>query len=137
MEKVDLALKVQEMFASGKIDFSFLDEAFSRASKYFSGTSPGKINRYDNGVKSVSIEGLTDGISPTFGYLPEGDFEFNTGKNQETMHYLLGDLSWCVKGEGLVVPEQYDILVIPAGKELVLNVKSPSLYLCDYLKQLD
>ena len=78
--------KVKEMFLSREIDFQLLAETFPDIADYFRGTNPGKINRYDNGVMSIVIEGQGKESPSTFGYLPVGDFVFNVGGNQETMH---------------------------------------------------
>ncbi len=125
---------VKQMFSDESMDFKALAEAFPGLKGYFEGTNPGKINRYDNGVMSVVIEGQGKDQSSTFGYLPAGEFVFNVGGNQETMHFLHGEIAWGV-GTGNIVPEQYDTLVIPAGRDLVLTVKKPTLYICDYVKQ--
>lgn len=37
----------------------------------------------------------------TFGYLPVGSFVFNVGGNQETMHFLQGEVEW---GYGSIPP---------------------------------
>ncbi|MCK4758102.1 MAG: DUF1255 family protein [Thermoplasmata archaeon] len=126
--------KVREMFLSREMDFQILAETFPGLRDYFTGTQPGKMNEYDNGVMSVVIEGQGKETPSTFGYLPVGEFVFNVGGNRETMHFLFGEIAWGV-GTGDIVPEQYDELVIPAGKDLILNVKKPTLYVCDYLKQ--
>lgn len=126
--------KVREMFLSRSIDFQMLADTFPGIADYFRGTQPGKINEYENGVMSVVIEGQGKHTPSTFGYLLVGEFLFNVGGNQETMHFLFGEIVWGV-GKGDIVPEQYDTLVIPAGKDLILNVKKPTLYVCDYLKQ--
>ena len=126
--------KVKEMFLSRDIDFQVLAETFPGIADYFKGTKPGKINEYDNGVMSAVIEGQGKETPSTFGYLPVGEFIFNVGGNQETMHFLHGEIAWGV-GTGNIVPEQYDELVIPAGKDLILNVSKPTLYICDYVKQ--
>jgi len=126
--------KVKEMFLSRKMDFQVLAETFPGLADYFRNTQPGKINEYDNGVMSVVIEGQVKEIPSTFGYLPVGEFVFNVGGNQETMHFLHGDIVWGA-GIGDIVPEQYDELVIPAGEDLILNVKKPALYICDYVRQ--
>ncbi len=126
--------KIKDMFLRRKMDFQILVESFPGIADYFKGTRPGKMNEYDNGVMSVAIEGQGKEIPSTFGYLPVGDFIFNVGGNRETMHFLQGDIAWGVD-KGDIVPEQYDELVIPAGKDLILNVKKPTLYICDYVKQ--
>ncbi len=126
--------KVKEMFLSRNIDFQVLAETFPGIADYFRGTQPGKMNEYDNGVMSVVIEGQGKPSPSTFGYLPVGEFVFNVGGNQETMHFLHGEIAWGV-GKGDIVPAQYDTLLIPAGKDLILNVKKPTLYVCDYVKQ--
>ena len=126
--------KVNDMFQRREIDFHVLANKFPGIANYFKGTKPGKINEYDNGVMSTVIEGQGKESPSTFGYLPVGEFVFNVGGNQETMHFLYGDIAWGV-GKGDIAPAQYDELVIPAGKDLVLNVKKPTLYICDYLKQ--
>ena len=131
---MNMDVKVKEMFESESIDFNALSMAFPGIKEYFDGTNPGKINRYDNGVMSTVIEGQGKDSPSTFGYLPVGEFVFNVGKNQETMHFLHGEIAWGV-GEGNINQSQYDTLIIPAGQDLVLNVKNPTLYVCDYLKQ--
>ena len=128
-------LKVKEMFLSRDIDFQLLAETFPDIADYFRGTQPGNINRYDNGVMSVVIEGQGKKSPSTFGYLPVGEFVFNVGGNQETMHFLHGEIDWGFGKNPTVRPGQYDILLIPAGEDLILNVKRPTLYVCDYLKQ--
>lgn len=127
-------VKVKEMFNSKSIDFGTLAEAFPGIKEYFMDTNPGNVNRYDNGVMSTVIEGQGKETPSTFGYLPVGEFVFNVGGNQETMHFLHGEIAWGV-GTGNISPSQYDTLVIPAGQDLILNVKKPTLYICDYLKQ--
>ena len=129
-----LVSKVKEMFDKGEIDFKEIGNEFPKLGTHFDKARPGKINRYDNGVMSVVMNGFNKQIPSTFGYLPEGDFDFNTGTNQETMYFLMGDLSWSVKGENFVTPKRYDELVIPVGKDLILSVRDPSLYICDYSK---
>ena len=126
--------KVKQMFEADTIDFKLLAEAFPGIAEYFQGTTPGEINRYDVGVMSVKIEGQGKETASTFGYLPVGEFVFNVGGNKETMHFLHGEIAWGVS-VGDIVPSQYDELVIPAGEDLVLNVKKPTLYICDYVKQ--
>ena len=126
---------VKQMFSDESIDFNALAEAFPGLKEYFEGTNPGKINRYDNGVMSVVIEGQGKESPSTFGYLPVGEFVFNVGGNQETMHFLFGEIDWGYGSNPTVRPNQYDILLIPAGEDLILNVKKPTLYVCDYLKQ--
>ncbi len=126
--------KVYDMFTRREIDFRALANTFPGIADYFRSTQPGKINEYDNGVMSTVIEGQDKPSPSTFGYLPVGEFVFNVGGNQETMHFLYGEITWGV-GKGDIVPKQYDTLLIPAGKDLVLNVKKPTLYVCDYLKQ--
>ena len=128
-------IQVKEMFLSREIDFLVLAETFPGVADYFRGTEPGKINEYDNGVMSVIIEGQGKETPSTFGYLPVGEFVFNVGSNQETMHFLAGEIDWGHGSNPTVRPEQYDVLVIPAGQDLILNVKKPTLYVCDYLKQ--
>jgi len=125
--------------------FPLMAKKFSRFAGYFKHSNAGKFNEYPNGVKSVVIEPGDDTttkpkyfnreIPSTFGYLPIGNFEFNTGDKIETMNLLAGDLSWGIKGSRLIVPKQYDKLVIPEGEDLILKVKSPSLYICDYVKK--
>ena len=127
--------KVKQMFTDKKIDFKTLAEAFSGIKDYFEGTNPGKINRYDNGVMSTIIEGQGKESPSTFGYLPVGEFVFNVGGNQETMHFLHGEIDWGYGKNPTVRPSQYDILLIPAGEDLILTVKAPTLSVCDYLKQ--
>jgi len=126
---------VKQMFADGVIDFKMLARTFPDLEDYFHNTQPGRINRYDNGVMSVVIEGLDKPQPSTFGYLPVGEFVFNVGGNQETMHFLHGEIDWGYGENPTVRPGQYDTLVIPPGQDLILNVKSPTLYVCDYLKQ--
>ena len=58
-----------------------------------------------------------------------------TGSNKETMHFLFGNLSWGVEGRRIVTPRKYEELTIPAGQNLVLEVRDPSLYICDYSKK--
>ncbi len=128
-------VKVKQMFSDENIDFRVLAEAFPGIKEYFQGTNPGKINRYDNGVMSTSIEGQGKESPSTFGYLPVGEFVFNVGGNQETMHFLSGEIDWGFGKNPTKRPNQYDILLIPAGEDLNLNVKKPTLYVCDYLKQ--
>ncbi len=135
MDDNRLELRVRKMFINENLDFTEIGKEFQGLAKYFKETRPGKINNYDNGVRSVVIEGLDKEIPSTFGYLPKGKFKFNTGSNQETMHFLFGSLSWGVEGNKIIVPNQYDKLIVPAGKNLILNVKNPSLYICDYSKQ--
>ena len=128
-------IKVKQMFSDESIDFKALAEAFPGMKEYFQGTNPGKINRYDNGVMSTVIEGQGKESASTFGYFPVGEFVFNVGRNQETMHFLHGEIDWGFGKNPAVRPCQYDILLIPAGEDLILNVKKPTLYVCDYLKQ--
>ena len=123
------------MFAAKKINFNALAETFPGIKEYFQGTNPGQINCYDNGVMSTIIEGLDKPQPSTFGYLPVGEFVFNVCDNQETMHFLHGEVNWGYGKNPTVNPNQYDILMIPAGEDLILNVKKPTLYVCDYLKQ--
>ena len=132
---INMDNKVKEMFLSREIDFQLLAETFPDIADYFRGTQPGQINRYDNGVMSVIIEGQGKESPSTFGYLPVGEFVFNVGGNKETMHYLHGEIDWGFGSNPTVRPNQYDILLIPAGEDLILNVKTPTLYVCDYLKQ--
>jgi len=127
--------KVKQMFSGENINFNALAEAFPGIAEYFQGTNPGQINRYDNGVMSTVIEGLDKPQPSTFGYLPIGEFVFNVGGNQETMHFLHGEIDWGYGNNPTIRPNQYDVLVIPAGEDLILNVKKPTLYICDYLKQ--
>ncbi|MBA3045488.1 MAG: DUF1255 family protein [Candidatus Thermoplasmatota archaeon] len=127
--------RVKNMFADEKIKFGVLAEAFPGMKEYFEGTKPGRINRYDNGVMSIVINGQGKEKPSTFGYLPVGRFVFNVGGNRETMHFLHGEIDWGFGKNPTVRPKQYDILVIPAGEDLILNVKKPTLYVCDYLKQ--
>ena len=126
--------KVKQMFARERIDFKALAGAFPGAAVYFGTGKPGKINRYPNGVMSVVID-QGNAQNSTFGYLPPGDLVFNTGPNQETMHFLHGDLEWGHGKNPLVRPSQYDALVIPPGQDLHLHVKRPTLYICDYRKK--
>jgi len=126
--------KVKQMFADEKVDFILLAEAFPGIGDYFKTGKPGSINRYDNGVMSVVID-QGKAQRSTFGYLPVGDFIFNVGGNQETMHFLHGEIDWAYGENPTVRPSQYDVLVIPAGQDLHLHVKKPTLYVCDYLKQ--
>lgn len=126
--------KVKAMFASEKMDFKALAEAFPGAAEYFVAGKPGKINRYANGVMSVVID-QGKAQNSTFGYLPVGDFVFNTGANQETMRFLHGELAWGHGGGHLVKPGQYEVLVIPPGQDLHLHVKRAALYVCDYLRK--
>ncbi len=122
--------KIKDMLLTGNIDIELLKKEFLELEKYFS-CKPGKINKYDNGVMSVVLEGSNE-IASTFGYLPIGSFVFNTGENQESMHFLSGELEWGVDKNDLIVPDKYEVLVIPPGENLVLEVKKPSLYVCDY-----
>ncbi len=126
--------KVKQMFKEELVDFQALAAEFTGLANYFMGTKPGKINRYDNGVMSVVIEGQNKDSPSTFGYFPPGSFKFNVGGNRETMHFLHGELEWGV-GSAEIAPGQYDTLVIPAGQDLILEVKKPSLYVCDYVKE--
>lgn len=135
MRSNQLVSAVREMFVREIFDFDTLKVAFPRVAEYFTGTSPDKINRYASGVMSVVVGGLKRQIPPTFGLLPQGEFKFNTGPNQETMHFLAGRLSWGRSRGGIIIPKQYDTLVIPAGKDLVLKVRMPGLYLCDYSRE--
>ena len=136
MMKVNrLEERIKEMFAAENIDFKQLNEEFPKLAEYFKDTKPGKINCYEKGVISVVIEGLNKEVPSTFGYLPVGNFKFNTGANQETMHFLFGNLVWGVEGEEATNPKQYDKLIIPAGKDLIINVRHPSFYVCDYSKK--
>lgn len=128
-------VKVKQMFSDESIDFKALAEAFPGVKEYFQGTNPGKIIRYDNGVMSTVIEGQGKESPSTFGYLPVGEFVFNVGSNQETMHFLSGKIDWGHGKNPTTIPSQYDILLIPPGEDLILNVKKPTLYVCDYLKQ--
>lgn len=127
--------KIKQMFSDENIDFNALAAAFPGLKEYFEGTRPGKINRYDNGVMSVVIEGQGKDQPSTFGYLPAGEFVFNVGGNQETMHFLFGEIDWGFGKNPTIQPSQYDILLIPAGEDLILNVIKPTLYICDYVKQ--
>jgi len=126
--------RVKQMFADEQIDFNTLAEAFPGIADYFNTGRPGKINRYENGVMSVVIDQGKEQNS-TFGYLPVGDFTFNVGGNQETMHFLHGEIDWCHGDNPTVRPKQYDVLVIPPGEDLHLHVKKPTLYVCDYEKK--
>lgn len=126
--------KVKEMFLSQEIDFQLLADTFPGIADYFRGTNPGRINEYENGVMSTVIEGQGKESPSTFGYLPVGEFVFNVGGNQETMHFLHGEIDWGFGKNPTVRPSQYDVLQIPAGEDLILNVKRPTLYVCDYLK---
>ena len=128
-------IEVKQMFTDKNINFKTLAEAFPDMKEYFEATSPGKINRYDNGVMSTIIEGQGKESPSTFGYLPVGEFVFNVGGNQETMHFLFGEIDWGYGSNPTIRPGQYDVLVIPATEDLILNVKKPTLYVCDYLKQ--
>jgi uncharacterized protein YaiE (UPF0345 family) len=138
MNEDELVSKVREMFTKERFDFPVVSIGFPKSKTDiktdFILASQGKINTYPNGVMSVVMEKLSYKIPPTFGYLPEGDFKFNTGPNQETLHFLLGNLLWGVKGKGFVAPKQYNTLIIPAGKDLILKVIDPSLYICHYQK---
>ena len=134
MNNTGIDQRVREMFDSGDIDFKELSREFPVLARYFNKTSPGEIERYQNGVMSVVIEGLDQEIPSTFGYLPKGDLKFNTGPNQETMHFLFGNWSWREEGKKFLIPGQYDQLIIPAEQNLILDVRDPSLYVCDYSK---
>ncbi len=134
MDRKQLEELLKEL-KSGNIDFGQLAVEFPGVSNYFDGTNPGKVNEYDNGVVSVVIEGSGNEMPSTFGYIPIGKFEFNTGENQETMHFLLGNLMWGVGKESLVIPSKYEKLVIPKDNYLILTVNKPSLYICDYAKK--
>ena len=127
--------KVKEMFLNSEIDIKMLAQVFPGISEYFSDTTTGQITRYDNGVMSVKLDGQGKEQSSTFGYLPVGEFVFNVGGNQETMHFLFGEIHWGFGKNQTIDPNQYDVLVIPPGEDLILNVKKPTLYVCDYLKR--
>jgi uncharacterized protein YaiE (UPF0345 family) len=133
----DVVTAVKGMFDTGEFDFRIPRRAFSPLARYFNGTSAGKMRGHLGSMRSVPLEGFAKwGIMPTFGHLPVGNYDFNTGNNQETMHFLAGDLSWWVREEGeVVVPGQYKTLVVQAHNNLVLNVREPSLYVCDYIAQ--
>ncbi|TDM00517.1 MAG: hypothetical protein C4K58_04755 [Flavobacteriaceae bacterium] len=122
-----------DQFQNQNLDLSVLKELFPDfTSTYFSKANLGKTNSYPNGVVSVTMEGTGDKLPSTIGLLPVGEFAFEVGSNTETMHFLSGDLSWGVKGESLVQPKTGDTLVIPFDQTLILEVKSPSIYICDY-----
>lgn len=124
--------EITKMFSEEKIDLSFLADKFPKEAAYFTQVTLAGINRYDNGVMSVTLEGTGGKLPSTFGYLPVGEFEFNVGKNEETMHFLLGKLTWGVKGRDLGEPKSSDFLVIPTGETLILKVTEPTFYICDY-----
>ncbi len=136
MNKMDgLVLIVREMIESDAVDFTVLAKKSKGFEKYFTNTKPGKVNYYDNGVMSVAIEGMGLDKPSTLGYLPMGGFSFNTGANQETMHFVKGDLLWAVGGDDLIAPKEHDTLVIPPRKDLILEVKEQSIYICDYQRK--
>ncbi len=139
MSKKNLAAEVKKMLIADSVDLRRIGTEFLRFplnQEYFGAeVSPEKINQYENGVMSVVLGGTDKEQPSTLGYLPEGHFEFSTGENQETMRYLIGGLSWSIKGGDFWIPERYDELVIPAHETLVLNVKQPSLYVCDYSRE--
>ena len=133
----DMTSDVEKMFKDGKMHFGLLGKNFPGVVEYFTRREQGEIKQYPNGVMSVVMKGTGEnGVPSTLGYLPAGDFEFPTGSNQETMHFLAGSLFWGRNGEELTTPQQYDELTIPSNRELILQVRNPSLYICDYSPQI-
>lgn len=137
MEYSKLIPSVQTMFVNENFKFKQLAEVFPEKREYFADVFPVRVNREDRANRFMDVEiGGIEGkiILPAFGYLNPGRHILNTEDKQKTMCYLIGEMAWGLKGEDLIVPEKYDKLIIPAGEDYILDVKTTSLYLCDYLR---
>jgi len=80
-----------------------------------------------------TMQRIERGIKPsTIGIITPGHYQFDTGKNRETMTVLEGRLIASVGVKPASILQLYGSIIAPAGKTLNLENADNVFYLCQY-----
>ena len=88
------------------------------------------LNEYFEGkVKSLGFE--LDGVPYTVGVILNGDYTFNTEKN-EHIQIVAGEIEIKPPGGPWRTIKKGEVTVIPARSTFDLKLKNPAAYICAY-----